>query len=253
VTSPFGAIDSRFSTASIFGGSMSNKATTKTAEFLETMLEIIYRNRSEDLERHYCLLDREREYLKLGQLLAGLRHRHEMAFDAPREHVQREPSQRKKIGGYVIVTRLVCNGYHDNIVTHAFGDLRGAEKHVAERKTEIDRKRSEQYADDDTNLLNYEDYPTLHAVSPKLFARAQEYLERENGPRDSRPSDSFGYHFGTAIARHTEESKWLLAKYPYTYMAGETEVFCTKSEYAEARHTPRPRPAAALQKSGPVG
>jgi hypothetical protein len=168
--------------------------------------------------------------------------------------MKRTDDQTQTIGGYVVVTHLVSNGYHDHIVTHAFGDLRAAEKHVAGRRAKIDRE-AERYGDTETSLLNHEEYPTLHAVSPKLFEKAQEYLARINGPRDSRPLPNFGYDLGTAINRHTEKSEWSRVPYPYTYKVGTTEVLAAKSEWlaqgnrVEVEHAAK-RPAAGRQAGG---
>jgi hypothetical protein len=76
------------------------------------------------------------------------------------------------IGGYVVVEHRHCNGWHDHTVTHAFTELAAAETHVEGRIEQIARRDSG-YADDDTWLLNHDDRPTLHAVSPRIFAKAQ--------------------------------------------------------------------------------
>src|ERR1700730_722500 len=131
------------------------------------------------------------------------------------------------IRGYVVVEHRFCNGHHDHAVTHAFGELAAAQKHVEGRIEQITRRDSG-YAADETWLLNHDDHPTLHAVSPRIFAKAQDHLSR------GHDYEGFAYRLGTAIARHTEESEGSRVKYPYTYKVGETEVFCTKSESADA-------------------
>ena len=150
------------------------------------------------------------------------------------------------IGGYVVVEHRHCNGWHDNTVTHAFAELAAAENYVEGRIDEQITRRDGGYADDDTWLLNHDDRPTLHAVSPRIFAKAQDHLSR------GHDYEAFAYRLGTAIARHTQESEWSRVKYPYTYKVGETEVFATKSEAAAAEAPARPaaRPSSAAPKVG---
>lgn len=136
------------------------------------------------------------------------------------------------IGGYLIVAHETHNGWYAHTLTHAFKDLDAAKEYVRARNEQLRTK----YFDEESG--DSESSPTIHTVSPGLFKEVHERREHLS------INDYYGVYalkLGEAITRQSSGPLWRRPGGFPSYMVGETEVFCTKSEHA----------APAAEQAGP--